>query len=348
MNKNSVIVYASCGGGHRIAASALSDEFDLPSVDILDFTFPFVKKFYTSGYLFTVKYLSFIWKLLFLIAKSSPVILFINKVNYLLFAHFYKFLLKDRPEFIIVTHFFPIYIVKRIKEIFDTKLLVIITDIGVHPFWIDECVDYYFVAMDYTRRELKNMGVEESKIIAGGIPLRAGFKKRADTLRIRKKIGLDSKRTILLFSGAAGRLFIEGAIKEFSDRFNFIVIYGQDNRLKSFLDENKNLSVKYFPYYGDIWELMDISSFIVTKPGGLTVFECLYKRKPMIFTHFIWGQEKVNMDAAVNLGAGLYVPYHKNLVEAIGILKGSSAFGRLDFNDSKTMSVLKSIIQDNG
>ena len=348
MDRNSIIVYASCGEGHKIAASALSDEFNSPSVDILDLTFPFIKKFYTSGYTFTVRYLSFIWKLIFLIAKSKPVIMFINRLNFLLFVHFYEFLSTKSPKFIIVTHFFPIYIVKIFKKTFNTTLIVIVTDIGVHPFWVDECVDYYFVAMDRTKGELKNLGVKENRIITGGIPLRAGFKRKTDTLRIRKKIGLDSKETILLFSSAAGRLFIEGVLKEFTDKFNFIVIYGQDNRLKSFLDRNKNLSVKYFPYYSDIWELMDISSFIVTKPGGLTVFECLYTRKPMIFTHFIWGQEKVNMEAAIKLGAGAYVPYYKNLLKAVDTFKNSSAFSRLNFDDSNTMSVLKSIIQDNG
>jgi len=344
----SIVVYASCGEGHRIAAGALSDEFDLPSVDILDFTFSFIKKFYASGYRFTVRYLSFIWKLLFLTAKSKPVMLFINRVNYLLFAHFYEFLSENRPELIIVTHFFPIYIVKILKKTFNTKLIVIITDIGVHPFWVDECVDYYFAAMDYTKDELKSLGVKENKIIAGGIPLRAGFKKKADTRRIREKIGLDSKETILLFSGAAGNSFIKGVLKEFSDKFNFIVIYRYDNKLKSFLESNNSPSVRYFPYYSDIWELMDVSSFIVTKPGGLTVFECLYKRKRMVFTHFIWGQEKVNMDAAIKLGAGVYVPYYGNLIKAIDALKNSGTFSRLDFDDSKALSVLKSIIRDNG
>ena len=347
MNKKSIIVYANCGQGHRIAAAALSDELNLVSLDILDFTFPLIKKFYASGYSFTVRYLSFIWKLIFLITKIKPVMLIICRINYLLFARFYEFLSRNKPEFVIATHFFPIYFVKVFKKTFNTKLIVLITDIGVHPFWVDNAVDYYFTAMTHTKGELKNLGVKEDKIIAGGIPLRAGFKKKMDTGRIREKIGLDSKETVLLFSGAARRDFIEGVLREFSGEFNFIVIYGKDNRLKAFLDNHKAPSVKYFPYYSDIWELMEVSSFIVTKPGGLTVFECLYKRKPMIFTHFIWGQEKVNMDMVVKLGAGVYISYYKDLIKAIDILKHSDAFSRLDFNDDKTLSCIRSIVGGN-
>ena len=348
MNNDSIIVYASCGEGHRIAAIALSNELNLPNVDILDFSHPLIKKFYSLGYRFTVQYFPFIWKLIFLAAQNRAAITTINKLNYFLFSRFCRFLLEKKPDFVIVTHFFPIYIVKVLKKALDIKLIVVVTDIGVHPLWVDECVDYYFVAMERTKAELESLGIEGDRITAGGIPLRGGFKKKRDILRIKEKIGLDSKETILLFCGASGRMFIERTLKKFRGRFNFIVIYGNDKRLKMFLDKNKDPSVKYFSHYSRIWELMEISSFIVTKPGGLTVFECLYKRKPMIFTHFIWGQEKTNMDAAVKLGAGLYAPYYRDLTEAIDTLRHNNAFSSVNFSDTTTLSVIKNIIRDNG
>ncbi len=344
MSKNSVVVYASCGTGHKTAAYAIAKAFGLPCVDILDYSFPLVKKFYSSGYSLAVKYFSFIWKLIFLITQYPPVITFINKINFILFAGFYKFIENEKPGIVITTHFFPIYIIKMLKRRLNIKLLIVITDIGVHPLWVDKSADYYFTAMDWTKDELIKKGISKDKITVTGIPLRAGFKETIDSNLIRKQISLDSKKVILMFSNAMSVRFVKKVLEGLGKRFNFIIIYGRDKKLKLVLEKYKDSPIRYFPYYANIWEFVNIASFIVTKPGGLTVFECLYKHRPMIFTHFIWGQEKVNMDIAIKLGAGVYAPSLEALIEAVNNFD-SSKISRLSFDDKKAFSVLKDIMK---
>ncbi len=308
MNKDCIVVYASCGEGHKKAAEAVVEHFKFPSYDILHFSHPVIRKLYSSGYRFIVKQLPFLWHGIFLLTELRMVKLLLDKLNLIIFLPFYNFLRKNKPHYVILTHFFPVSIVKAIKKKDDIRMIVIITDMGVHPLWIDNSVDYYFVPIEYTKRELLKRNVPERKIMVTGIPLREGFRKSVDPQDIRSKLGLEKEKTLLLLSSTTGSIhFLKDVLEQLSASFNCIVIYGKNKKAESVVKKMGVRSVKGFSYYSHIWELMEIASFIITKPGGLTVFEALYKGKYLIFTHFIKGQEEVNKDVIEKLKRGVYV-----------------------------------------
>ncbi len=308
MNKNCIVVYASCGEGHKKAAEAVVEHFKFSSYDILHFSHRIIRELYSSGYRFIVKHLPFLWYGIFLLTELRIVKLLLDKLNLIIFLPFYNFLRKNKPHYVILTHFFPISIVKAIKRKDDVKMIVIITDMGVHPLWVDDSVDYYFVPIEYTKKELLKRNVPEEKIMVTGIPLREGFRKKIDPQDIRSKLGLEKEKTLLLLSSTTGNIhFLKDVLEQLSTSFNCIVIYGRNKKAESIIKRMKMSCVKGFPYYSRIWELMEIASFIITKPGGLTVFEALYKGKYLIFTHFIKGQEGVNKDIIEKLGKGVYV-----------------------------------------
>ena len=318
MNKNCIVVYATCGEGHKKAAEALADRFCLPCLDFLDFTSPFVKRIYSAGYRFLVERFPFAWNIAFESSKTTAARAFLGILNSLLFVSFTKFLRDNKPGYIIATHFFPIQLVKRVKKKLGLKLLVVITDLGMHPLWADVCVDYYFVAMDITKRELISLGIDKDRIAITGLPLRAGFLDNVDGAEVRKSMSLDSKPAILILSSTQGNIyFLREMIDELSGDFNLIFICGNNKKTKSFLAAAGKSSVRFFEYYENIWELMEIASLVITKPGGLTVFESLHKRKYMIFTHFIPGQEEKNMEALKKLGAGFYTATFAELKEKV-------------------------------
>ncbi|MCK5493223.1 MAG: hypothetical protein KAJ14_08945, partial [Candidatus Omnitrophica bacterium] len=95
------------------------------------------------------------------------------------------------------------------------------------------------------------------------------------------------------------------------------VIYGKNNELKQYLEKNRSSNLRAFSFYEEIWELFFLSSVIITKPGGLTIFEGIYNRKPFIFTHYIPGQEKENMDLLIKHGIAKFVRNESELIEAI-------------------------------
>ena len=58
--------------------------------------------------------------------------------------------------------------------------------------------------------------------------------------------------------------------------------------------ENNCKNIKILGYVNNVYEYMYASDLVVTKPGGLTVTECLYLHKPMLIINRNAGQEKGN------------------------------------------------------
>ncbi len=64
-----LVVYASFGEGHKKAAEAIGDFFDVPTCDLLDFTHPLVRYAYQKGYIFITQHLPTFWKFIFFLAR---------------------------------------------------------------------------------------------------------------------------------------------------------------------------------------------------------------------------------------------------------------------------------------
>jgi processive 1,2-diacylglycerol beta-glucosyltransferase len=242
----------------------------------------------------------------------------IEKMHLKFFQPFLQFLKDNKVQYLIVTHFFPIHLVKTIKADSNSKLIVVVTDLGAHPLWVDSQVDLYCVPLDFTRQELIEQGVDESKIAVTGMPLRQGFLQPVEPQRVREELSFDDKPVILVLSSThKSLLYLKSMVKYLTKDFNLVIIYGNNREAKKFLTQVNNKRVRSFQYYGKIWQLMALASFIITKPGGLTVFEGLYMNKPLIFTHFIFGQEKRNMEIIQTLGKGFYAPSFKQLKDIL-------------------------------
>jgi processive 1,2-diacylglycerol beta-glucosyltransferase len=80
-------------------------------------------------------------------------------------------------------------------------------------------------------------------------------------------------------------------------------------------------SLRLFQFYEEIWEMFQLSDIIITKPGGMTVFEGVYMKKPFIFMNYIPGQEKENMDLLAKYGIGRFAETEQQLSEAIAYFK---------------------------
>ena len=313
-----VVFYASCGEGHKKIAYGLKERFNIPAYDILDYCPPFFKLFYSEGYNFIIQKAIFLWKILFNLSKNRFFLKFIYLWHRIIFKKFLKFLSSSGFEVIISTHFFIPPLVGLLKKKKSLKNMVIITDFGVHPIWKEKNVDLYFVAFPQTKDELAQLGAEKDKIVVSGFPLREGFFKKIDKEKLKRKFFPENKKEILLFFNYGKNIpFLKKAIAELKKDFNIIVIYGK-NKIKE-IDE----SLKLISYYEKIWELMAISLLIVTKPGGVTSFEALFLKKPLIIPHFILGQEEENFKFLEKLEVAFRVNSVFELIEKIYYVKNN-------------------------
>lgn len=65
---------------------------------------------------------------------------------------------------------------------------------------------------------------------------------------------------------------------------------------------------------------MSISSFVITKPGGLTSTESLTSHLPMVIINPIPGQEEENAEFLVEKGVAVWIKKKDNVARALKML----------------------------
>jgi len=313
-----IIVYASFGEGHKKGAEALKYLPDSVICDLLDFTNPLLRNIYSLGYLTVTQYFPYLWRILFFFTKIKFFSFCVDKFNHLIFSSFFKYLKEIDPKIMVVTHFFPSSLIVPVKGKSKFKVISVITDLRVHPLWVSGCVDHYFAALEITKQDLINIGVEENKITTGFVPLREGFLKDISLEYLSEKFCLEKRPALIFVSSSQGRFpFLLKSIRVLLESFNIFFIYGKNLKLKKSLESLNSPYLRLFSFYNEIWELICASSIIISKPGGMTVFEGLYKKKPFVFTHYIPGQEKENMKFLIKQGVAKFACGEEQLKDAI-------------------------------
>jgi processive 1,2-diacylglycerol beta-glucosyltransferase len=301
------VVHASYGEGHKRAAQALEGVLDAKCIDLLDFCHPWIKKHTSRAYLDMTRGKGVFWSLLFHSSKFKFSRRSLDIFCGAVFYAFLRYLRFEKPDVVIATHPFVTPILLELKKELDFKVIVVVTDIKVHPWWVYDGVDHYFAALDETKSDLVALGVPLAKISCGFVPVRPGFWQEHTQAALRKKIGVDSKPCIMFISSVRGKFpYLKGLLAALSENYNLLVVCGRNEKYKKQIDELNLPSVKSFGFYEAMWELVACASIIVTKPGGLTVFEGMAQKKLFIFTHFIPGQEKDNMNILISKHIGAY------------------------------------------
>jgi processive 1,2-diacylglycerol beta-glucosyltransferase len=315
-----LITYASTGAGHFKAAEALynylkenSPETDLKLVDVLYWTNALFRFFYAGGYSFLIRHVLLLWKLVFWLTdfKSSrnlvrQIVCLINQLNT---KGFVRLLTKEQFDYVISCHFLPAEICaysKRTKKI-NSRLITVITDFGVHGFWVSKGTDIYVVATESTKSQLVMKGVAQDIIKVFGIPIDARFHQQYDLDVLQKKFNADkNKFKILIVTGSFGIGPIEKIVGLLYRYVQIFVVCAENKRLYKRLKNRNYPNVFIFGFIDYIPELMSISDIIITKPGGMTIAESLAKDLFPIFIMSIPGQETSNIKILSQYGIGLY------------------------------------------
>lgn len=329
--KKAIILYASAGAGHFKAADALyyyleSDcpDLEIISLDVLEKTSRFFTVSYTRGYSFLVNYAMFLWRFSFWLTSFKPSRKFIrffarifNKLNSRVVAAYLK---SENPDFVISTHFLPSEIACGLKMGggINAKVITVITDFGVHPFWLSDGTDEYIVASDFTKARLIHEGVRADKIKVLGVPVHPKFflAQDKDILRAKFKLHKD-KFTVLIVTGSFGIGPIEKIVDSLCGEAQFLVVCARNKALFARLEGKRYADTHVFGFVDNIEELMAASDIIITKPGGLSISEIIVSELVPVFIHPIPGQETENIKALAAYGIGVYAKQPKDIKEAV-------------------------------
>jgi processive 1,2-diacylglycerol beta-glucosyltransferase len=329
-----LILTISTGQGHHAVGAAIANMFESMDVhcttmDAYEYVDPRLSSLLSKGYQVSATRIPWLSAKAYnaLVKKSSPSgKLSVPQLTNRYFAwDLNKFVQKDRPDIIVCTHVLSSIIasVMRARDWTYAITAGVVTDFTVHPLWEEACdLDYYVTPSELLDFQMSRKGLDVSKVLPFGIPIRPQFSRNTDREDARRRLDLDAGvTTLLLMSGSMGYGSLDISTEKL-DALPFdmqtIVVCGNNKDMYQKLKRKK--FKKRFDIYGyvdyvDI--MMDAADCIITKPGGITSSEALSKGLPMIMVNPIPGHETRNAEFMLNNGIALYATNSFPLEEAV-------------------------------
>ena len=323
MYQRILILSASVGNGHTIAAESLKHAFEIKKLagevrheDVLKFTNPLFRRLYGKAYIDLVnrapEFLGWMYDQLDEPWKNEKRRLFFDKLNT---TPLIKMVREYDPDWIVCTHFLPSEIVSDLKSKgkLDCPQAIVVTDFDMHALWLCRNYEHYFVALDETKAYLETLSFPPEKITVSGIPIAPKFSEIKSKAAMREKFGLaaDVPTVILSLGGfGVGRIgTLLDALRTIRRPVQILAMCGRNEELKKELDSKSKSEdiVRIIPvgYTKEMDEYMTTSDLIVGKPGGLTTCEALAKGLVFVIVNPIPGQEERNSDHLLENGAAI-------------------------------------------
>jgi processive 1,2-diacylglycerol beta-glucosyltransferase len=322
-----LILSVSAGAGHVRAAQALeaAAKSARPTVaathiDLLSLVPREFRKLYGEQYIKLVEKLPQLWALLYARSDRPSRDTLLGKLKRgaekLNTRKLDSEIARIAPDAILCTHFLPAELLSRQKAKGKRlpPLWVQVTDFDVHALWVHPHVDRYCVASQEVAFRLADRGVPAGKISVTGIPVMPQFAAPLDRASCAAEIGIAPDRfTVLMMAGGAGVGSLDALAARLlampGDSSGDLQIVALAGRNADLLKKLQALARRYpgrlFPlgFTTTVERVMTAADLVVTKPGGLSVSECLAKGKPMLLVSPIPGQEERNADHLLEAGA---------------------------------------------
>ena len=329
-----LLMYITLNSGHHHASLAIENALKTisPSINILNinafgYTNPILEKVINRTYLGVIKNRPEVWEYLYDNPKVLRSVQGLRDLIHKLNSKKLKTLLEDfKPSAVICTQAFPCGMIADYKKELNLELPLfgVLTDHAPHSYWIFRDVDYYITPSEASKESFIKNGVEGSRIKAFGVPIDPKFTKEHDKIEVSRKIGLDPETpTVLIMGGSQGLGPVENmldVLEGIESRFQLAVVCGTNKRLEKLLSKRARRYRKRLIVFGhvqNIDELMEVSTLVVTKPGGLTTSEALSKDLPMIIVHPIPGQELKNTEFLLQQGVAVRADDFEDIVTLV-------------------------------
>lgn len=348
------------GHGHLKAADSLNKVF-IKKAEMLDSLAFFNKGFFQSCKIFRrvcLEKFPGITDLYFqnpLIVKG--VALFGDMFCIAIAKRYAQYIKKNSIETVICTHSMSLRIMAFAKKYRPFNLVGVLTDYTVDSYWISDQVDLYFVANKESKLQLTTAGIDANKIMVSGIPIQCADTMKYHKNYLCKKNGLiTGKPVVLILGGGAGygnmRAMIQTLDQGASD-FQILVVTGNNKELYNSLIKIKTKkSISLLRYVANMNEVYCVSDLVITKPGGLTIAECLALGLPMIVLKTIVGGENRNINFLKTAGVALVACNEQEVADKVDelildyrLLKNLSAKARSIGNPDAAKTIKAEILR---
>ncbi len=238
------------------------------------------------------------------------------------------------PHIVVSVHPLTQHIFARILRELNLKdqvpLVTVVTDpcYGFWKGWACDDVSLYLVANSDARAQLIDYGVSPEKIKISGMPVNPKFHEvnEQDAQSARRMFGLDpDKFTVFVNAGWIGggnipQIFRELVRGELDVQAIFLAGRNEELRLEAEeIAKGAKFPVKVIGYSDEIEKLMQSANVMISKLGGLTTFEALACRLPIIAdaTTAPMPQEAGTSQLIERRGAGILLRHSADIVPTI-------------------------------
>lgn len=238
------------------------------------------------------------------------------------------------PHIVVSVHPLTQHIFARILKNLNLSnqipLVTVVTDpcYGFWKGWACDDVSLYLVANDEARQQLIDYGIAEEKIKISGMPVHPKFHElgEKDARNAREAYGLNAEKfTIFVNAGWVGggnipQIFRELVRGELDVQAIFLA--GKNEELKREAEELAKIAkfpVKVIGYSDEVEKLMQSANVMISKLGGLTTFEALACRLPIIAdaTTPPMPQEAGTVNLIAKRGAGILLEKASDIVPTV-------------------------------
>jgi len=325
-----LILSVSAGNGHVRAAQALcaTAEAQTPAcsathIDAMAHVASGFRKVYTDWYIQLVNRAPEVWSYLHQKADSTPHSATSQRLRRGIERVSAGALLREirriQPKAIICTHFLPAELLmrERAKGRIDCPVWLQVTDYDLHNMWLVPGMQGYLAATEEVAFRMRARGLPADRIHVTGIPVMPVFSK-PDLPELRRdasvaRLGLNpARKVVLMAAGGAGMGDLPSMVARVlaldgpGSDFQVIAVAGRNvvahEALQALALRHPGRLVA-LGFTNEMEKLMAAADLVVTKPGGLTISECLALGKPMLLVSPIPGQEEHNAGFLMEEGA---------------------------------------------
>ena len=237
---------------------------------------------------------------------------------------------KERPDKIIVFHFFLIKPAYNVLKKFNLEIPVIttVTDPYIaHPLWFLNKKQNFIVFSEELKQRCLKKGIEEKRLNVFPFVLDEKFSQipsEGEIKNYKVKHGFAKDNILLVMGGGDGiphgEIILKSLIKLKID-FEIAFVCGKNKKLFNFAAQLKEKggydNLKVYGYIDFVYELLSISNLVITKCGASTFMEILLMKKVPLVNSYIWEQEKGNVDFLVKNKLGIYEKRIPKLAEIV-------------------------------
>jgi len=339
--KRVLITIADAGSGHRSAARAITDTFemmhpgmyDIATVDLYARADVPCFRDLASKHERISRCASLEGLLNLAMALTSTRIgyavarRFIGAVTYTRAA---RVILGMEPDLVVSIHPLVSSAVRTVKEKgAHFRSAVVITDLAtLFPGWADPSADLIVCPTEEAVEVVRRLGIPLEKIAFPLFPVKPGLARARPREEVLTGIGLNPHATtVLVTGGGVGTSSMVDALAYLTrdPSLQVIVVTGDLHALRVRLEERyeANKRVEVLGYVEDIQDYMCAADIALAKPGPATILELELCGTKTLFTHKIGLQETGNIRYALENPRFRYVgnEWHRLPRELISLLR---------------------------